>query len=72
MIYDLSELDSTVKNGIHSVTEKKIVEDFVNPEGFSKVFSVKCVKHGACLCVAKTDKGKIWRCQVCNEGALQR
>jgi hypothetical protein len=33
--------------------------------------TVCCREHGAMLCVAKNESGRIWRCPACNEGAFE-
>lgn len=70
-IFDISSMpnfNSTVKNGIQSVTNKIVFWGKLPWMSEYAVDTLCCTNHGACLCVAHTEKGKIWRCEVCNEG----
>ena len=58
-IKDMPEFNPTVKNGLTSVSEGKIVWTSNN--------KVTCREHGACLCL-NMDRS-LWRCPTCNEGA---
>jgi hypothetical protein len=58
-IADMPHFNPVVKNGIHSVSKRKI---FWTSNNY-----VTCKEHGARLCVSKDRR--IWRCPTCNEGA---
>jgi hypothetical protein len=51
-----------------SVTRGRVL--FGRIPGQGGLETVSCVDHGAMLCVAKNDSGRIWRCPACNEGAF--
>ena len=56
---DMPNFSSDVKDGLRSVSEKKVI--------WTKQNYVTCVKHGAGLCI--NDDLNIWRCPTCHEGA---
>ena len=55
--------------GVKSVSEGKVfLKEF--PAGIYPA----CIRHGAILCVATSEKGKIWRCRElgCDEGCYEK
>ena len=70
-IAEMPNFNGQVTNGTKSVSERRI---FFGKLGWmfpESVNCVCCIERGACLCVAVTDEGRIYRCEVCNEGAYQ-
>lgn len=67
--------DNFPTNGLKSVREGKVY--YGHPKGISKamleisVETVCCIEHGAMLSMANWDKGTLWRCPTCNEGAIE-
>jgi len=77
-IVDMPDFNSTVEDGAHSVSEGKVKEGYIATDEHNRIFeclnwvpTVYCISHGAILCVANNEKGKIWRCPACNEGAYE-
>lgn len=74
ILEDLRKHNSNAENGLDSVSQGLVY--FGHPknigEGLIKysVETVCCMNHGAMLCMAKWDKGTLWRCPTCNEGGL--
>jgi hypothetical protein len=72
MISDIETMpgfDPKVPNGAKSVSAGLIYRGL--PASGNGLETVCCAAHGAVLCVASNDAGKIWRCPACNEGAFQ-
>jgi hypothetical protein len=63
-ISDMPNFNSSVKDGLHSVTEGKVFW-FRQENGIETVYYKE---HGACLCLNKDMT--IWRCPTCHEGAF--
>jgi len=74
MLEDLEKHDSGVKNGLISVSQGLVY--FGHPLRISKemlkysVETVCCIEHGAMNCVTTWKQGTLWRCIMCNEGAV--
>lgn len=58
------------QNGIRSVSAG-LVEFGAEPRYWRSIPTARCVRHGACNCVARTKTGRIYRCPTCNEGAYR-
>lgn len=74
-LFDISSMpkfNPSVPNGANSVSEGKVFFGKLDNQSSYAVESPQCKKHGALLCVAKTESGKIWRCEVCNEGCYTK
>jgi hypothetical protein len=71
-IRDMPGFDPKVPNGTDSVTGKRVYFGQPRQASTMSIPTVCCADHGAMLCVAKNDAGKIWRCPTCNEGAFVR
>lgn len=74
IIEDLIKHNSNVTNGLRSVSEDKVY--YGHPLGISKAMlmlsqeTVCCKLHGAMNAFDKWDKGILYRCIACNEGAV--
>lgn len=69
-IADMPNFNSNVSNGTKSVSEGKVFFGKLDWMYEQSVYCVCCINHGACLCVSilNDSKGRLYRCEVCNEG----
>lgn len=65
----MPNFNNNVANGSKSVSEGKVFWGKMDWMLKESIDCVCCVKHGACLCVAILDSGRLYRCEACNEGA---
>lgn len=68
-IKEMPGFNSEVKNGISSVSEDKVFWGKLESDKVG-LDTVTCREHGACLCVAVTKQGRLYRCPTCNQGAF--
>ena len=62
-------VDADAEARAHSVARGKVF--YGRRPGQAGLDTVSCAEHGATLCVAKNEAGKLWRCPTCNEGAFE-
>ena len=67
-IADMPNFNNQVTNGSRSISERWVFYGKLGWMLTESVNTICCLDHGACLCVAITENGRIYRCEVCNEG----